>query len=167
MNEKYKILLQASGWDESVSDIEGYFPSKPAGGKCLWSASWLCYGFTITPDEMRPLDGLSDKELMLELVDIESLHRARNPELSARAKDVLHRATQGGNLRGDAFGICRDSRDLARERIPEFVHPVIPPSLRGYGALMNLQPSAIRPGWGDKQSILARAAEMPQITTPR
>jgi hypothetical protein len=112
----FEKFLEAAGWEanEHNQGIEGYFPDKPGGSRCLWSCRWssgLSRAVT-EPGDLLPLQNMSLQQQVIELAD----YKARGSDEAGR---VLGDVALGDKtlFRAGALAVISDER----LHVPEFV----------------------------------------------
>ena len=145
-NTLFKIMLLASGWTPEDGPAPGIFESKPRGHKCLWSVKWGTRFGLVLPGDLLRIEDASDIQLMFEAADV----AARDSSANAARIGLTLTSNEGPDL-WKTIRLLRNF--LAEERLtyPEFVSDTIPPPRERLGRLK------VRPGWGDAETIFAKA----------
>ena len=147
----FQEMLAASGWTPEDGPDVGIFENKPRGHRCLWSCKWGTQFGLVEPADLLKLEDMTSIQLLWEAADATS----RAPQIGSGGsgnEGAIREAMYAMDANtGREIAILRHLLRQDRLTYPEYVFPDMPPPRARLGHLI------VRPGWGDAESIFAKA----------
>ena len=151
----FQEMLAASGWTPESGPDVGIFENKPRGHRCLWSCKWGTQFGLVEPADLLKLEDMTSIQLLWEAADATS----RAPQVGVGGsgnEGAIREAMYAIDAKspGREIAILRFLLEQERLIYPEYVFPDMPPPRARLGHLI------VRDGWGDSESIFAKAMEV-------